>query len=146
MALANYSTTVPVRNTVNEIMELLARGGATDVLARYDGAATIIGLAFKVSTKHGALPFEMPVNTKQVVAVLQKQYNEGRVPIAATRDGQAARVAWRILRDWIRMQFALIETQMVELEEVFLPYLRMGESTLYRHLEAGGFKALPSPE
>jgi hypothetical protein len=35
---------------------------------------------------------------------------------------QATRVAWRILKDWIEAQLALIQTGMVSVEQVFLPF------------------------
>ena len=45
---------------------------------------------------------------------------------------QAKRVAWRIVKDWVEAQLAIIETQMVKPEQVFLPYAitQTGE-TLY---------------
>jgi Fe-S cluster biosynthesis and repair protein YggX len=36
---------------------------------------------------------------------------------------QACRVAWRIIKDWLEAQMALIRTQQVEMAEIFLPYL-----------------------
>lgn len=32
------------------------------------------------------------------------------------------RVAWRIVKDWVEAQMALIESGLAELPEVFLPY------------------------
>ena len=60
------------------------------------------------------------------------------------RRQQATRVAWRILKDWIEAQLALLDTGMVELEEIFLPYMLQGDQTLYQALQAGNFKALQS--
>ncbi len=34
----------------------------------------------------------------------------------------AARVAWRIIKDWVAAQLAIVESGMVEIAEVFLPY------------------------
>ena len=45
---------------------------------------------------------------------------------------QANRVAWRIIKDWIDAQMAVLETEMVEMEEIFLPYvLNKQGQTLY---------------
>ena len=42
------------------------------------------------------------------------------------------RVAWRILKDWVAAQLAIVETEMVSLDEVMLPYLRSDDGrTLY---------------
>ena len=60
------------------------------------------------------------------------------------RQDQARRTAWRILKDWIQAQMALLETNMVEMEEIFPPYMLSGEQTLYQALRANHFRALPS--
>jgi len=48
-------------------------------------------------------------------------------------DDACYRVAWRVIRDWVMSQMALIETEMVKTEQVFLPYAitQDGVSTIY---------------
>ena len=50
---------------------------------------------------------------------------------------QAEKVAWRILKDWVDAQMALIEIEMVKMEEVFLPYTIIDNfgTTVYERLE-----------
>ena len=36
---------------------------------------------------------------------------------------QAERVAWRIVKDWVEAQMAILESEMVKLDEIFLPYM-----------------------
>jgi len=36
---------------------------------------------------------------------------------------QAERVAWRIVKDWVEAQLAILESEMVHLDEIFLPYM-----------------------
>lgn len=38
-------------------------------------------------------------------------------------DDYVYRVAWRILRHWVDSQMAIIELEMVQIEQVFLPYI-----------------------
>jgi hypothetical protein len=50
---------------------------------------------------------------------------------------QAVRTAWRIVKDWVEAQMALVETQMVTTQEVFLPYAVMRDGrTLSQHVAA----------
>ena len=35
----------------------------------------------------------------------------------------AERVAWRIVKDWLEAQLAIIRTEMVTLDQVMLPYM-----------------------
>jgi hypothetical protein len=39
-------------------------------------------------------------------------------------------VAWRIIKDWVEAQMAILESQMVQMEEIFLPYMvnRQGQT------------------
>jgi len=42
-------------------------------------------------------------------------------------------VAWRIIKDWIEAQLAIVEAEMVEMAEVFLPYaVTKSNKTLYQ--------------
>lgn len=36
---------------------------------------------------------------------------------------QAERVAWRIVKDWVEAQMAILESEMVQMDEIFLPYM-----------------------
>jgi len=59
---------------------------------------------------------------------------------------QAVRTAWRIVKDWVEAQMAILETEMVTMEEVFLPYLLVaGDKTLYQAIAESKFQ-LPSGE
>lgn len=68
----------------------------------------------------------------------------GRWPpahIQATDQGSAHSPAgWRVIKDWLEAQIALIDAGMVEAEQVMLPYLIVDETgqTLYqRYLDEG---------
>ena len=41
-------------------------------------------------------------------------------------------MAWRVIKDWLEAQLALLETEMVTFEQIMLPYLQVDSShTLY---------------
>lgn len=77
---------------------------------------------------------------KTTVLVLKKEKkNSPRSNIKATRE-QAERVAWRILKDWVEAQMALLDIQMVRFEEIFLPYIETENGqTIYERLEEKQF-------
>ena len=56
------------------------------------------------------------------------------------------RTAWRIIKEWILTQMALIETEMVTVEEAFLPNMLTGKQTLYQALSNGDLKMLPGAD
>jgi len=52
-------------------------------------------------------------------------------------------VAWRQILRWIEAQLALVDTEMVQIQEVFMPYLQMNTGqTLYEKLEETKFKMI----
>lgn len=48
-----------------------------------------------------------------------------RQKIKCDRD-QAERVSWRIVKDWVEAQMAILESEMVQMDEIFLPYMLNG--------------------
>ena len=36
-------------------------------------------------------------------------------------------MAWRILKDWVEAQMAILESEMVQMDEIFLPYMVTNE-------------------
>lgn len=84
--------------------------------------------------------FRLPVNVDTVYIKLTQQAKIGKVRPGLANREQAARVGWRILKDWTEAQVALIETGMVKVEEVFLPYLLVNkEQTLFQRMQESYF-------
>ena len=143
MPLQDYTTKVAPEQTAGDIVALLARKKAVAILMDYDGNGQVVAVSWKSRTPHGDIPFTLPINVEAVHKVLIKQYHAHQVPAVATTPEQARRVAWRITYDWVKAQMALLESEMVTLEQLFLPYMvtRPGE-TLYERMLANGFKML----
>jgi hypothetical protein len=140
MSILNYTTSISAEKTAGEIQQRLAKAKAQAVLCEYDDQQVMCAMSFRVMTKHGMISFRMPANTAGVYRALTK---DNRVPKRLKTKQQAANVAWRVLKDWIEAQLAIVEAEMAEMAEVFLPYAQgqMGQ-TLYSAMEAQGFKAL----
>lgn len=52
-----------------------------------------------------------------------------------TREEHAYRVAWRILRAWVNVQMVLVELEIVQIQEVFLPYVvQKNGQTLFENI------------
>lgn len=119
MPLLNYTTRIPTNKTVGEIQKLLAKAGANAILSEYDNNGEVTAVSFKMSVRNNEIGFRLPVEPDKVLLVLKTQ--RGVEPRYKTVE-HAKRVAWRIVKDWVEAQLAIIETQMVEAEQVFLPY------------------------
>jgi len=126
--IANYSTSIEAIKTVGEIQGILVAHGAKAILMNYTDEGILESLSFIVSTPYGDMPIKLPVDAKAVLKVLERQ----RVPGRYSTHAQAVRVAWRIVKDWVRAQMAILETEMVRMEQIFLPYMiTKDERTLY---------------
>mgnify|MGYP001580177393 FL=1 len=69
--------------------------------------------------------------------------NSNRVPRKMCTKEQALRVSWRIVKDWVVAQMAIVEAEMVDMAEVFLPYaITKNGTTLYKEIQNNGMKLL----
>jgi hypothetical protein len=131
MPILNYTTTVAPARTVSQMQEALAKHGATTIAARYDEGSAI-GLSFTLMTVYGWRDFTLPVDVNAVHKVMVRQKV---APKLRTRE-QAERVAWRIAKDWLEAQLAIVQSQMVSFDQVMLPYMNVeGTKTLYQAYE-----------
>ena len=135
MGILNYSTAMPVSRTISQIQGILVAHGARAIMINYNNAQEPESLSFMVPSLNGELPFRLPANIKAVEKVMERDRLHGYRKV-----GQPARVAWRILKDWIEAQMAIIEAEMASLDEVFLPYLLAKDNqTLYQVMSNRGF-------
>lgn len=140
MSILNYTTTIDHAKTVGEICGMLAKAKARAVLTEYDGFGTVEAVSFKIDTEHGIMAFRLPANTQRVLQVMLRDRG---IPRRARCKEQAARVAWRILKDWLAVQLALIQCGMVDVTQVFLPYMQMPDgTTVYENMKERKFAGL----
>jgi hypothetical protein len=137
MPLLNYTTSIPAERSVSEIQKVLAHAGASAILMEYDNAGRIIALSFRLrmdsQTTEGGneISFRLPCDPRPVMLVLEKQ----RVARRYQNEDQALHVSWRIVKDWVEAQLAIIETRMVTTAQVFLPYaVTSNGQTLYEYI------------
>jgi len=102
-------------------------------MMEYDDRGRITVLAFKVKMPNGELPIRLPIDAAATLRVLQRQYQKREIPSKYATEEHAYRVAWRIIKDWVEAQMSLLETEMVRMEEIFLPYVITGSGqTIYQ--------------
>lgn len=128
MPILNYTTTVAPERSVGEIVSLLARKGARSVTQEYSDAGKIAGVSFILSV--GGMPtrFSLPANVEGVAGVMlrekpwSRRSSGGEAVYKQKVKAKAEWVAWRILKDWVEAQMALIESGQAQVAQVFLPY------------------------
>lgn len=131
MPILNYTTTVPASRTASQVQALLVKAGARGIGFEYDERGAMTGMRFAVPTSYGLRTFRLPVDTRRVQAVLERQ----KVNRPQRTLEHAERVAWRIIKDWIEAQLAVIQSEMVSLDQVMFPYMEQPDTgiTAYAH-------------
>lgn len=132
MAILNYTTTIKAEKTIMEIQQILVSHGATKIVTDYSkGIPTSV--TFCVELKGQIVGFSLPARYQ---GVLHAMKNDRKVPRRLVTDEQAVKVSWRIIKDWVEAQMALVEAELAELAEVFLPYAITKDGiTLYNHID-----------
>lgn len=136
MPLLNYTTTVAAEKTVAEVQRMLAKAGARQIMTDYNGSGAATGVTFSIDDGDGVRAFTLPVRTDRVHAVMSR-YESG-IPNRYQSKEQAERVAWRIAKDWLEAQLAIVETEMVTFTQVMLPYMRAASGSTLYELYIGG--------
>lgn len=142
MPIKNYTTPIGSEKTVAEIEMILARNGASKVMKEFDSEGGVAAVCFILPKGENEMPFRLPLREDSVMLVLSSQHRKGRLPRSYLNVAQARRIGWRILKDWVDSQMALVEIGMAKAEEVFMPYLYdyKTKRTLYEIAAAKGMQ------
>lgn len=118
--LLNYTTTIDVHKTLGEIQKELVSHGARKIMYDYSEDGHILALIFQIDTPDGFRGIKLPSNVEAVYEIL---LHESKCPKAKKTYEHAEQVAWRTIKDWIESQMAILEWNMVKMDEIFLPYM-----------------------
>ena len=116
MPLLNYTTKIDIFATLGQIEGMLVKHKARRVLKEYDENGRVVAVSFQIDTPIGLQGVKLPANVESVQKVLAKQ------KVKCDYE-QAERVAWRIVKDWVEAQMAILESEMVTMDEIFMPYI-----------------------
>lgn len=153
----NYTTSVPVNVTQGRIEGLMVGSGVSRIEKEYDQKGGCTGIKFAVEMVPGCPIFvSLPVREKECLTILWKEYvgtdkTDGlrvlynarkKLTVGDFRE-QASRVAWRLMQDWLEVQFSMIKLGQAEFTQVFLPYIVTPSGrSFFDEIKATGFKAL----
>ena len=134
------TTRIAPERTVGEIQMILAQHGAKAVLLEFDGKK-VSAVSFQYTVNGRDIPFRLPCRWTFIEQMLK---DNGRRPrYDDTLELWARRVAWRQILRWVQAQLALVETSMVKIQEVFLPYVvTHSGQTIYELQEKKNFGLL----
>ncbi|OJJ16691.1 hypothetical protein BKI52_32820 [marine bacterium AO1-C] len=132
MPILNYTTTIDAEKTLAQIRKILVNQGATKIVTDYKDKIPV-SVTFAIELNNQLIPYSLPANYQGVLSTLKK---DKKVQNKYKSEEQAVRIAWRIIKDWIEAQMAIVQSELAELQEVFLPYMvtKRG-NTLYKEFK-----------
>ena len=129
MFLKNYTSEVPVNQTIYRIEQVLIKCGIR-LPADKNKALDALWLNYVDGDK---------LNAKgDAIESWSGRKKKRRVDFAE----QAARTAWKIVQDWIEVQMSMIQMKQADTLQVFLPYIFDGKRTYYQALRESNFRGL----
>ena len=152
MALKNAHSDISIDNIFAELQKTLAQHGAKQISYDYGDDGRVHAAQFVIKVQNNRfIPIRLPARVEKAQAVLKRQWDAGIISHKRGKEKtygeeQAYRVAWKKILEWGQAQMALLEIEMVQLEEIFLPYMitRTGETFFeaaqkknYQQLESG---------
>jgi hypothetical protein len=126
--------------TISEIQILLAKYGLRNLMMNYDMDGNVEAVSFTIS--ENKTPYLLPSRYKPLL----KLANERNTKYIKPKDElQCRRVAWRQVYRWIESQLAMVKIGMVEMEEIFLPYMMVDRNrTIFNLIQEKGIGLLSS--
>lgn len=114
----NYTTTVAPEKTAAECVLALGRFGASQVTLFFNPARLPVGITFILDAGHGARGYKLGVDLIRTLDALRA----AQIPRSHANPAQAQRTAWKTLQAWLEANLTLIETSLMDAEQVLLPY------------------------
>ena len=103
----------------------------------------VSAVSFKCKVGDFDIPFRLPCRWKVMETTLRQSGKRPRYD--DSYEAWARRVAWRQVLRWVEAQLALVETNMVKIQEVFFPYIQTKSGhTVYEIQEKKGILLLGS--
>jgi hypothetical protein len=136
MPLKNYKSRG--KNTFEKIQIILSSNGANKIMFDYKKDGTLEAITFGLEIDGKQMGFKLPAMVENVTEILYGGMDRYDRPkkITEKQKEQAYQTAWANIRDWIDAQMALVKTRQAKIQQVFLPYLVMGDGkTLSDHIE-----------
>lgn len=159
--LKNYTSDVPVSQTLYRIEQVLVRCGVSGFMKMYGNSGEVTAVLFQVKIKDGdreaVQTIRLPADKERAWQALWLDYADGEKLSAdgmklqwCTRKKkvkldfkeQAERTAWKLVQDWIEVQMSLVQMKQADMMQVFLPYAWDGERTFYDRVREAHYAGL----
>lgn len=120
MPILDYTTEIPVSQTVAEVTDMLARRDIRRVTTLFDVTGEPAGLTFTADTQFGPREYRLPVRIPNAFGTLERE-RQTSPRVKATRE-QAGRIAWQAVKNMLETLLSLMDAGLATLDELLMPY------------------------
>ena len=120
MPILNYTTEVEPDTTVAQIHRILVKAGAASIHTDYENGQPEAVL-FVLVLGRERVGFRVPSRWQGVHSILLAD-DSPEMRRKYRTEAHARRVAWRIVKDWVEAQIALVASGQATLPQLFLPH------------------------
>lgn len=141
MPILNYTTKIDAWKSVNEIQQILSKHGVSHFAIKNEGSFPV-ALTFSIDYKGLPMNYLLPCNHEGVLRAMKR---DRKIPNSHKNSEQALRTSWRIIKDWVEAQLAIVEAELAPIQEVFMQRLiinQAGETLSDKILNSNGIKLL----
>lgn len=141
MAILNYTTKIDAWKTVNEVQQIMSKHNVSHFSIKNEGSWPV-ALSFTINHLGQPLNFLLPCNHEGVLECMKR---DRKIPKSSKTMEQALRTSWRIIKDWVEAQLAIVDAEIMPIQEVFMSRLIIsssGETLSDRLLHGDGMKLL----
>jgi hypothetical protein len=157
MFLKNYTSNVPVSQTIHRIEQVLIKCGVSGIMKEFTGVnGEVVAITFQIEGPSRKITIRLPADKEKALDALWLDYADGD---KLSADGnslcwsrknkkrsdfveQAERTAWKIVQDWVEVQMSMIQMKQADTLQVFLPYVYDGRRTYYQAIKESGFRGM----
>jgi hypothetical protein len=133
--ILDYTTSIPAERSIMEVQKNLSSHGAGKIMTEYDGAGIAESLSFQVVVGGNPIAYRLACNWRKIQKIMEGTRVRGKFDAK-----QSQRIAWRIIKDWVEAQMAIIEAEQATLDQVFLPYAITNHGdTVYERVKTEGY-------
>lgn len=119
MPIKNYTTSIAADKTMGEIQSILRKHGASKIIMDYleVNGKQETAITFNLPAPIGPpIYFMLRANWE---GVLNRMLKDKKVPFSKCTPEHAMNVAWRIQKDWLDAQIAIVESGLQTMDEAF---------------------------
>lgn len=146
MFLKNYTSDVPVSQTIYRIEQVLIKCGVSGINKEYLSGGKVAAIMFCIELQPGKpMNVRIPVNEERALEALWNNYKTASPNGSKMKSDfveQSRRTAWKIVQDWVEVQMSMVQMKQADFREVFLPYFWDGKRTFFTMVKDSGFRAL----